>query len=87
MSGLIRSVLLTAIAVACILLVAMHGFIRALVLAMAIAVATGLPKTPVWRAGERSLVRLTGSRRRAAVVAMLMLIGVLAVVNIYNFVH
>ena len=85
--GLIRTVLLCAMVAACILLIATHGFVRALILFMALIVVTVLPKTRAWQIGEKWLVRMTGSRRRAALVALLTLIAVLAVINIYNIAH
>ena len=84
MYGLIRSLLLFAIVVVVVVLVAVHGFIRGLVVLMVLAVATTVPRTQAWRVGERWLVRVTGSRRRAALVVLLVVIGALAVVNFYN---
>ena len=87
MPGLIRSLLFFAILVAVVILVAMHGFVRALALAMALALVTTVPKTRGWKMVERWLVRLTGSRRRAAVLALVVVVGVLAAVNVYSYLH
>lgn len=87
MSSLIRSLLILFLLAVCIVLVAVHGFIRALVIGMVLVVVTTVPKTRAWRIGERWLVRLTGSRRRAALAATLMVIVPLAAVNIYSFFH
>jgi hypothetical protein len=87
MYGLIRSLLLFAIVVVVVVLVAVHGFIRGLVVLVALAVVTTVPRTQAWRVGEQWLVRVTGSRRRAALVVLLVVIGALAVVNFYNIMH
>ncbi|MBV9281185.1 MAG: hypothetical protein JOZ41_13975 [Chloroflexi bacterium] len=87
MSTLIRSLLLFALFVCVVILVAAHGFVRAVAVLMALVVVTTLPKTRAWQMGERWLVRITGSRRRAALVALLVVIGALAVINIYNITH
>ena len=87
MYGLIRSLLLFAIVVVVVVLVAVHGFIRGLVVLVALAVVTTVPRTQAWRVSEQWLVRVTGSRRRAALVVLLVVIGALAVVNFYNITH
>jgi hypothetical protein len=87
MYGLVRSLLLFAIVVVVVVLVAVHGFIRGLVVLLALAVVTTVPRTQAWRVGERWLVRVTGSRRRAALVVLLVVIGALAVVNFFNITH
>jgi len=87
MHGLVRSLLLFAIVVVVVVLVAVHGFIRGLVVLVALAVVTTVPRTQTWRVSERWLVRVTGSRRRAALVVLLVVIGALAVVNFYNIMH
>ncbi len=87
MYGLVRSLLFLAVVVVLVVLVAAHGFVRALALLMVLALLTTAPRTQAWQTGERWLVRITGSRRRAALVVLLVLIGALAAVNVYNITH
>jgi phosphatidylglycerophosphate synthase len=87
MSELIRLALLLGVLALFIVLVAAHGVIRAFVIVMAVALILTAPRTQAWQVGERWLVRLTGSRRRAAVLVMVLVIGVMAAVNLYNLTH
>ena len=87
MSRFLRTVLLTVAVLALIALVAVHGFVRAVVLLVVVALATALPRTRAWAVGERMMVRLTGSRQRAAAVTLIVVISSLAVYNIYALVR
>ena len=87
MSGLLRLALLLAALALFAWLVAAHGVIRTFTIVIAVALVLSVPRTRAWQLGERWLVRLTGSRRRAAVLVMVLIIGTLAVVNLYNLTH
>lgn len=78
---LIVGLLIVAVAVAA------HGAVRTLSVLVVVTLLVTVPRTRIWKTGERWLVGLTGSRRRAAVLAMCVVIGVLAAVNIYNLAH
>jgi hypothetical protein len=86
LQAVVRLVLLIVALLVAIAIIATHG-VRGLVVLMLIAVAFTVPRTRVWRTGERWMVRLTGSRRRAAVVTMFVIIGALIAVNVYDYVH
>ncbi len=87
MLALIRLLLPIAALVLFALLVATHGIVRSVFIAVAVTLLITVPRTRAWKTGERWLVRLTGSRRRAAAVAMFMVIGTVAAVNIYHLTH
>jgi hypothetical protein len=76
--------LLTALSVAAVL-IAVHG-VRAIAAIVVLLLAVSVPKTRVWRAVERRLVRIAGSRRRAAVLVALLVIGIAVAVNVYEFI-
>jgi hypothetical protein len=82
----IRFLLLLVALVAAGLFIAAHGA-RAIVVLVFVALLLTIPNTRVWQVGERTMVRLTGSRRRAAVVIMLVVIVVAVGVNVYQLVH
>jgi hypothetical protein len=87
MSGLIRLALLLVAIVLFAFLVAAHGVIRAFIILVAVTLVLTAPRTRAWQMGERWLVRLTGSRRRAAVLVMVLVIATLTAVNLYNLIH
>lgn len=78
---LVRSLLLLAALAIAAVLIAVHG-VRAIGFLVGLALVLTIPKTRIWTVTERWLVRLTGSRRRAAVLAMLLVIGAVAAANI-----
>lgn len=86
MTGLLRSALVSLALLVLTILLLLHGTRGVLVL-MAIVVATTLPRTRLFQAAERALVRLTGSRRRAAALAAITVIAALAVINIVQLMH
>jgi hypothetical protein len=71
--ALIRLVALLFVIGAAFWIVLTHG-VRGVVVLIAIVLAVTVPRTAVWRYCERWLVRLTGSRRRAAVVVLTVII-------------
>lgn len=84
MTGLFRFGLLLVALLVCGAIIAAHG-VRGVVLVIAIMAVATLPQTRIWQVTERSLVRLTGTRRRAAVLVMAIVIGVTIAVNVYQF--
>jgi hypothetical protein len=86
MQALIRFGLLAVALVVCVTLIALHG-VRGIVLVIAIMALATLPGTRAWRATERVLVRLTGSRRRAFVLIMATVICLVIAVNVYQYAH
>jgi hypothetical protein len=82
----IRFLLLLAALGLGVSLVAAHG-VRGLLIAVVLLVAVSAPRTRTWRTVEYYLVRLTGSRRRAAVLALSVVLVLMVSVDIYEFVH
>lgn len=87
MASLIRLLLLLGALLVFTALIAVHGFVRAVVLLVAVVLATSVPRTRAWKGSEYALVQLTGSRRRAAVLVMVLVIGTLTIVNLYQLAH
>jgi hypothetical protein len=77
---------MAAALVLCVAIVAAQG-IRGIVLVVAIMLLATLPGTRAWKVSERALVRLTGSRRRAAVLVMAIVVGLTIAVNVYELVR
>lgn len=78
MSSAIRLVLLLVALTAAGIFIAFHG-IRAIAILIVIALAITVPRTRVWRWVESGLVRLTGTRQRALLLVMVVvLLGALA---------
>lgn len=67
-------------------LVAAHG-LRGLVVLAVVLVLASAPRTRVWQAAERALVRLTGSRKRAAILVLSLTILVLLAIDLYSLAH
>lgn len=86
MAIVMRSLLLLAALLLAVYIVAAHGA-RGIGFLILLALATTLPRTRGWRITERRLVQLTGSRRRAVIVVMGVMIGTLTAVNLYQLVH
>lgn len=84
MTALVRFALLIAALVVCGAIIAAHG-VRGVVFVIVIMLVATLPQTGAWRVTERALVRLTGSRRRATVLVLGVVICVLVVVNVYQY--
>jgi nitrate reductase NapE component len=83
---MIRFLLLLVALVLSVALVAAHG-VRGLVFLMILALAATLPQTRAWKIAERPLVRITGSRARAATLVMAVTITALVAVNLYQLVR
>lgn len=86
MHALLRIGMLLVILMLAAWLTAAHG-LRGLAVVLVVAVLTVVPRTRAWRMGERVLVRLTGSRRRAAALVMAVLVCGLIAVNLYDLVR
>jgi hypothetical protein len=86
MAALFRLAVLLLILVVSIFLVAAHG-LRGFFIVIALLLAWALPQTRAWQVIDHALVRLTGSRRRAAALIMGVIIGTLLVVNLYQLVR
>lgn len=86
MPGLIRFGLLALAAIAAAVVIAAHG-IRGLAIVVLLALLASLPRSRPYQIAEYWLVRITGSRRRAAVVFMSFLIAVLVAFNVYTLTH
>jgi hypothetical protein len=86
MAALFRLVVLCLILIVSVFLVAAHG-LRGFFIVMALILAWALPQTRIWQRIDRVLVRVTGSRRRAAALIMGVTIGTVLVVNLYQLVR
>jgi hypothetical protein len=84
MTALVRFGLLIAALIVCGAIIAVHG-VRGVVFVVVIMAVATVPQTGAWRATEGALIRVTGSRRRAWVLVMAVLICVLVVVNVYQY--
>lgn len=85
-ASLVRTALALLVVAGALVLIATHG-VRAIGVLVAVALALAIPRTRAFRQVERVLVLLTGSRRRAAVLVALVIIGAAAVYNVLQFVH
>lgn len=86
MVALIRLALTIAALLLCGIVIVTHG-VRGVILLIVVALAMSAPQTRIWKGVERLLVRLTGSRRRAVLLVMLLGIGAVAVANLYPLVR
>ena len=86
MAALIRSALLLLAFVIILILGVVHG-LRGLVVAGAIILAWAAKDTRAWKSTETFLVRLTGSRRRAGVTVLSVIIVVMVAFNVYQATH
>lgn len=86
MHAFIRFGLLLAALLVCIAIIAAHG-VRGVVIVIVIMLIATVPQTRLWKVGERYLVRLTGSRRRAAVAIFALIIAIMVAINIYQLVY
>jgi len=66
-------------------LIVAHG-VRGLVIVVAGIIAYTLPRTRGWKIVEGALVRVTGSRRRAAVLAFGLMLAAMAAFDVYQLV-
>lgn len=80
-TALLRSTLVLALMIVALILGAAHGA-RGLAVAGAAILAWAAKDSAAWRRGEAVLVRLTGSRRRAAIAVLGTVIVVLITVNV-----
>ena len=67
-------------------LVVAHG-IRGVAVLVVLLLVVSAPRTRAWTVAERALVRLTGSRKRAAILVMSTVIVVILAVDVYSLVH
>lgn len=67
-------------------IIAEHG-IRGIAVVTALVVVYSLTRTRAWRSGESWMVRLTGSRKRAAAVVLGAIIALTVAVNLVTFIH
>ena len=86
MNALIRLALLTAALVIGVWIIAEHG-LRGILLVTGLVVVYSLTRTRAWRTGEGWMVRLTGSRTRAAAVVLGAIIALTVVVNVVSYLH
>lgn len=86
MPGLIRFGLLALAAIAAAFVIAAHG-IRGLGIVVFLVLLASLPRSRPYQIAEYWLVRVTGSRRRAAAVFMSVLIAALVAFNVYTLTH
>ncbi|GAC1324081.1 MAG: hypothetical protein NVSMB22_12470 [Chloroflexota bacterium] len=86
MSALVRLGMVIVVVVACAAIIVTHG-VRGIAFVVVLMLAATLPRTRVWGTVERVLVRATGSRKRAAALVLVTIIGVLAAVNVYEYVR
>ncbi len=78
---LIRGLLLVGVLVLCTALIAAHG-LRGIAVVVGVAVLASTVQTRAFRTTERALVRLTGSRQRAAMAVMGLVIVVVVAVTV-----
>lgn len=78
---LIRGLLLVGVLVLCTALIAAHG-LRGIAVVVGVAVLASAVQTRAFRTTERALVRLTGSRQRAAMAVMGLVIVVVVAVSV-----
>lgn len=67
-------------------LVATHG-IRGVTILVVLLVLLSARRTRGYQVAERALVRLTGSRKRAAILVMTIIIVVVLTVDVYSLLH
>lgn len=85
-AALIRFLLLLGALIIGVALVAAHGIRGVAVLAVLLLVVSAR-RTRGWIVAESALVRLTGSRRRAAILVMATVIVALVAVDAYSLLH
>jgi hypothetical protein len=83
---LLRPALTVLIILVGVWLIIAHG-VRGLVIVIAGIAVYALPRTRAWKIIEGPLVRLTGSRRRAAVISFGFLLAIMAAFDIYQLVR
>ncbi len=67
-------------------LVATHG-IRGVAILVVLLLLLSAPRTRAYSIAEQALVRLTGSRKRAAILVMVVVIVVVLAVDAYTLLH
>jgi hypothetical protein len=82
-STLLRFGLLVAALAIAVALIAAHG-VRGLAIVVAIGLIVTLPQTKAWQRVEGVLVRITGSRKRAAGLALFVVIAVAGGIQVYG---
>lgn len=86
MTVLVRFALLLAVLLACAAIIGTHG-VRGIAVVTVVALLASLSRTRAWHTAERLLVRVTGSRQRAVALIFALVIGILAAVNVYEYVR
>jgi hypothetical protein len=86
MPTLIRFGLLIMVLLVSTVIIATHG-VRGVAFVVVLMAVLTVPQTRAWAIGERWMVRLTGSRRRAAALILAIIVGALIAINIYELVH
>jgi hypothetical protein len=86
MPALVRFGLLLLVLSVCVAVIAIHGA-RGIAFVVVLMAIFTVPQTRAWTIAERGLVRLTGSRRRAAALVLAVTVGSLIAINIYELVH
>lgn len=84
--ALLRLGLLIIALIAAGAIIITHG-VRGIAALVILTLLVTVPRTAVWRSISGGLIRLTGSGRRAAVLVMVVLIGVAIVVTVVPLVH
>jgi hypothetical protein len=84
--ALLRFALLVGFVVLAVVLIVAHG-VRGIAVLVAILLVLVIPRSRSFGAIEDRLVRLTGSRRRAAALIGFIIIGSVAAFNVYQVLH
>ena len=77
--------MLAALVIGAALVVA-HG-IRGVAALVVLLLLVSAPRTRTWNITERALVRLTGSKKRAAILVMSVVIVAVLAVDVYSLAH
>lgn len=85
-SAVLRFGLLLLALIAAGAIIITHG-VRGIAAVVILTLVLAVPRTRAWRYASGVLVRLTGSRRRAAVLVAVVLIGVAIAVNLLPLIH
>jgi hypothetical protein len=83
-AAIVRSLLLIGLLLVGALLVATHG-LRGLAVVLGLLVIWSVTQTRLWQSVEGVLVRLTGSRTRAAVLVLGTVLAIAVAVNLYEY--
>ncbi|GAC1469476.1 MAG: hypothetical protein PVSMB7_18810 [Chloroflexota bacterium] len=84
--ALLRFALLLGALVVAAWLVVAHG-VRGLVVVLIVTLLLSVPRTRGWQVAEGTLVRFTGSRRRAGALVGFLIIGAVTAFEIVQLIH